>query len=112
MPWLRMGPSFTFIVVYHPPRSQKNKHTFIDFITEFTDVIEDNVLDHANLILIGDFNVHVDNPKCRDAMSFLECISSSNLTRHMRTSTHKRGHILDLIITRSIEDVVRDVFTL
>ncbi len=103
--------SFRLVVVYRPPRSKKNAHTFTDFLSELTDVIDRIATDQPNLLLVGDFNIHVDDADCREARLFRDCLSGYNLAQHVTMATHRLGHTLDLIITRPDDGVVGDVRT-
>ena len=101
--------SVRLVVVYRPPSSKKNAHNFTDFLMEFTTVIDCFSTDQPNLLLVGDFNVHVDDASCHEAGTFLDCLSACNLTQHVTVATHRLGHTLDLIISRSNETGVGDV---
>lgn len=47
-----------------------------------------------------------------DARNFLDSLESANMTQHVTGSSHSKGHILDLIITRGDENLVHDVIIL
>lgn len=65
------------------------------------------------MFTIDDFNFHVDDPTNNEASNFLDLINSYNLTRHVSSAMHRLGHhTLDLIIIRSSEEAVTDVFVL
>ena len=57
------------------------------------------------LIITGDFNIHVDNPTHPHPHAFLDLLDSHHLTQHVHFPTHKRGHTLDLLITRSNSNI-------
>ena len=42
-------------------------------------------------------------------MRFLDLLDSANLVQHVLEPTHRRGHTLDLIITRREEDLIRHI---
>ena len=52
------------------------------------------------LLITGDFNIHVDDPRYTDCVCFLGLLESMGLQQHVDVPTHKSDHILDLIITR------------
>ena len=58
---------------------------------------------------LSDFNFHLDAINNTDARRFNNIIEFFNLKQHVNGSTHKNGHTLDLIITRSEESFVTDV---
>jgi len=78
-------------------------------LTDFASLLDRLVLDSTNLLLVGDFNYHVDNSNEADVSHFLELLASHDLVQHVQGPTHKAGHILDLVITRASEHVVECV---
>ena len=60
-------------------------------------------------MITGDFNFHLDNPSDRAAARFRVMLDVFDLKQHVKNSTHKNGHILDLVITRSGDQLVRNV---
>ena len=98
------------VTVYRPPPSSTNRYTVNMFLEEFPALLELLVLCPGKLILTGDFNFHVDDPSDSSALKFLDLLSSFNLHQHIDVPTHKDGHTLDLIITRSNEQPVSDFF--
>ena len=55
---------------------------------------------------MGDFNLNLDGSNKTDATKLHNLLESFNLKQHVPTPTHSRGHTLDLIITRSEDDLV------
>lgn len=53
----------------------------------------------SELLRLGDFNIHVDNPVSEMAASLCALLDAFGLLQNVRGSTHKRGHALDLVIT-------------
>ena len=51
------------------------------------------------MILIGDFNVHMDSPKTPDTILFNDFLDSLNLKNLVDFSIHLSNHSIDLIIT-------------
>ncbi|XP_028394508.1 uncharacterized protein LOC114518705 [Dendronephthya gigantea] len=68
---------------------------------EFSNVLESVILSKESLLVLGDFNIHVDDSKDSGAMKFL------GLEQHVMQPTHIHGHTLDLIITRKMESLIR-----
>ena len=73
---------------------------------EFGDYLAEVVPLPGELLLLGDFNFHVDCPQNTDASAFIELIDSYGLVQHVRGPTHRHGHTLDLVITRSDNTLV------
>ena len=55
----------------------------------------------------GDFNIYVNEPTKSDVSSFMTILSSFGLRQHVQDATHRSGHILDLILTRFDENLIR-----
>ena len=84
------------IVIYRPPNS-----CISDFLTDFSKLMEGLIHANGHLIIVGDFNIHVDNPRDHDALKFVNILNSFGLEQHVNIPTHDKGHTLDLIITRA-----------
>jgi len=54
----------------------------------------------APLIIVGDFNIHVDDATDMQAGKLIDLLSCRNLRQHVTSPTHVHGHSLDLLITR------------
>ncbi len=96
------------IVIYRPPPSMKNCLTPDMFFKEFTTFMEGILISQGKLIILGDFNFHIDNAANTTASRFLNLIESFNLKQHVVGSTHQSGHTFDLVITRAGESLVDD----
>ena len=98
-----------FCVIYRPPPSRCNKFTVRQFLDEFSEYLQHLVTCTALLIIVGDFNFHIDNENDNDAAAFLEMINSFGLHQHVSESTHRNGHTLDLALTRLSDDIISSV---
>ena len=58
------------------------------------------------LLTTGDFNFHIDCPSDADGMKFADLLDTFGLIQHVQVPTHSSGHTLDLVITRSTNDVM------
>jgi hypothetical protein len=97
--------TFRIVVIYRPPLSSLNKVTYSAFLEEFTTLLEYISLASGKLIMVGDFNCHVDEGGS-NALKFLERLQIFNLEQHVNVPTHSSGHTLDLIITGKDETVI------
>ena len=96
--------------VYRPPPSKKNGLSSEIFFNEFQILIENLAVLPGKLLLVGDFNFHLDNASTnRDATLFLDLLDSNNLIQHVKSPTHNRGHLLDLVITRNSDVVLSNI---
>ena len=110
--WKVSFRNFVFLVVgvYRPPYSEKHPVTQTMFITEFSDQLENLSLTPDPIVILGDFNLHLDDKTDYYSTQFLKCLQSFGFKQHVSMPTHTSGHILDLIITRKgdkISDVSR-----
>ena len=59
-------------------------------------MLERLVLLPGELVILGDFNFHVDNPTKSDAVQFImSLLEAFDLTQHVDLPTHIDGHTLD-----------------
>ena len=90
-------------------QDQTNVISLSEFIQEFASILESFVLKPGRLVLLGDFNIHVDNDRDPDTVKFMELLSNFNLVQHITKSTHEKGHLIDLVITRAHDPCVQDI---
>ena len=64
--------------------------------------MESVILPKERLLVLGDFNIHVDVPNDIDAVKFLDLLESLGREQHVTEATHIFGHTLDLVITRCV----------
>ena len=57
------------------------------------------------LIIMGDFNLHVNNKEYNDAQQCLDVLEASGLHQLVEFTTHKHGKILDLVSVENASDV-------
>ena len=88
---------FVLATVYRPP----GHHT--DFIKEFADFTSELVLAADKVLIVGDFNIHVDNEKDALGSAFIDILNSIGVRQHVSGPTHCRNHTLDLILSHGID---------
>ncbi len=54
-------------------------------------------------LIVGDFNIHVDNTKDALALAFTDLINSFGVKKNVTGPTHFFNHTLDLIISHGID---------
>ena len=72
------------------------------FIDDFIEWICDQLImsEHGNkLLILGDFNIHINYEFDENAGSFMDIIMALGLKQHIHFPTHKAGNTLDLVIT-------------
>ena len=92
---INIAASHIFLhIIYQFPNT-----SMIDFGNELADHFKSyasNPID--KMLLVGDFNVHVDNPDNPDTILLKDLLASYNLVNRINFPTHKLQHTLDLII--------------
>ena len=59
------------------------------------------------LIILGDFNIHFDRPSNSITSKTLEILSTFNVVQAVKESTHVHEHILDWVLYREDEHILR-----
>ena len=77
-----------------PFKQKKTRNYFNNFILKYIIDIES----------YGNFNIHVDVP-CTDSHKLKALLESCNLRQSVNNTTHLHGHILDLFLSPSDQDV-------
>ena len=76
------------------------------FFDEFPALLERIAVASDKLLLLGDFNFHIDDTTNRQVSNFLELLNNHDLVQHIIGLTHKDSHALNLVITRASEDTI------
>jgi len=82
---------------YHPPGPYSN------FVDEFSEFAADVATYSDNVLLMGDSNIHVNNPCDSLAKAFLSIRDTFGFKQHVQLPTHTGGNTLDLVLTRGFE---------
>ena len=97
--------SFYFLNIYRPPSSSTST-----FFEQFQTLLEDIHHTTENLVIISDFNFHVESTS-PNTKTFNSLIDSFDLTQEVNFPTHIYGHTLDLLLTKSNNDHILNVHT-
>lgn len=90
------------ILIYRPPHG-----SVTTFITEFADLLS-LYCEDEDILVIGDFNIRIDVTS-QDTSLFLSTLAEFDLVQHVSSSTHVRGHTLDLVLTRSSSSIINSI---
>ena len=71
-----------------------------------TDFLTSLAVRPGELLVTGDFNIHVNDTNDPNFRHFLEILDSLNLVQPVTEQTHKAGHTLDLVITHKDGDIL------
>src|ERR1043165_4947374 len=88
------GPT-TVLNIYRPGSAQVTAK----FLEEFASVLESIVTRNNQLVILGDFNIHLEESTESSTSQFLELLKQFGLVQHVKEITHRQGGMLDLIIT-------------
>ena len=53
-----------------------------DFLDLFTEYIVDLIAEHENIVLVGDFNIHINNEDNPNAVIFLDTMTAPGLHQY------------------------------
>ena len=62
-------------------------------------------MNDTNVIILGNFNLHVNDPNDDNAMNFIESTQALALQQHVNFSTHASGNTLDLVFTELFNEL-------
>ena len=107
------GPSvpskLRLFVIYRPPSSGCKTTPFRIFMDEFSHLLEHVSIKQTGLMILGNFNVHYGNVDDKNASDLAAILNDTNLQQHVKSATHYRDNILDLVITPVTGSVLTDV---
>ncbi len=89
--------SLALATVYRPPGP------YTDFLKEFADFLSDLLVNVDKALIVGDFNIHVDNTNDALGLAFADLINSFGVKQNVNGPTDRFNHMLDLIISHGID---------
>ena len=75
------------------------------FLDEFEDLVTSLAILPGRLLVLGDFNVHLDDPLSPGVNRMTNILTSTGLVQHVTGPTHRSSHSLDSVISRK-EDAI------
>ena len=77
----------TIVGFYHPPlgSTRNTPARFPDQVSELGQYLFSN---HKNLVLLGDFNIHVNKLDNQDTQAYLDTMEALGLVQHIDQQTH------------------------
>ena len=79
------------------------------FWRDFSTLLEYISAVSSHRIMVGDFNVCVDDKTNKEAKLFLDILDSANLNQHITEPTHQERHTIDLLILSKDEHIICDI---
>ena len=93
----------TITAIYHPPSSPANNITNAAFIADFTEWVMELVAENKNVIILGDFNMDINNPHDADANILIDTLEALGFQQHVDFSTHQHANTLDLVFSEILK---------
>ncbi len=90
----------TCITIYIPESSNIHKYTMSTFFTEFENLLTHYILTKGKLLIMGDFNFHMNKAEKPNVNRMIEILDKFDLVQYVTTHTHRHDNTLDLIITK------------
>ena len=88
-----------------PPPSQTNHSMHPVFLDEFADYMENFLTINHNIVIAGDFNLHIDHQEHLAAQLFTDMMDALGLECHINFPTHQSGHSLDPVFTEALNEM-------
>ena len=102
------GKQILLLTIYRPESSPKNRYTMSEFFSEFSSLLALYHGGNHELMIMGDFNLHINKPHLTNVIKFNEILEMFSLTQHVKSPTHNAGNILDLVITRKDSNLLTE----
>ena len=91
--------------VYKENIPAEQQVTTSPFFDEYPHFLESILLTKGLVIICGVYNFHINNTSNAQAQQFQTVLDSFDLKKHINSPTHRKGHTLDLVLTRSSESL-------
>ena len=76
------------IKIYHLPYSDINQSTNVMFFDDLADTLEKHLMSLSNIVVAGDFNLHIDKKTDPDVNLFKDMIQAIGLDCQVNFPTH------------------------
>ena len=99
------GNTVTCIAIYRPPYPATNQETVAKFVDEFTVWLANISGSFSNMIVLGDFNIHINDENDNEAGIFMDTMIALGFNQHVSFPMHRAGNILDLVFTETCNSI-------
>ena len=79
------------------------------FLDEFASYLTTLISSQCKILIAGDFNFHFDVTDDPDTVKLQDLLETCNMTQFIKEPTHISGHTLDLVVTRSSDNLIHSV---
>ena len=80
----------------------------INFLEDLAIVLEDNIIHTGEIILLGDYNIKVNDDQSMDSINLSDFLDSFGLHNSITFPTHRLQNTLDLVITCQDRTLIRN----
>ena len=94
-----------FFYLYRPPPNRRNNLTASIFTEQLPDLLDYVETLPGFVCLVGDMNIHFDNPLQSLTKQALTTLYLYSLVQVINMPTHRCGHIIDWVIVRPDDDI-------
>ena len=101
--------SINFFCVYRPPCSKANKLSDSMFYPNFYKLFEHVNFMKGSPIILGDINFHFNRPESNDVSKLIDLLDIFRFTQGVNQPTHEKGNILDWIMFRPEDNIMKSV---
>ena len=103
---IESGNQCVFAVsIYRPPYTTINQITDAQFATAFAEWIPNINMQYKNIIILGDFNIHINDSMDANASIFQDIMAATDLSQWVDFPTHKFGNTLDMVFTKCSSNI-------
>ncbi|XP_072030179.1 uncharacterized protein [Amphiura filiformis] len=95
-----------YIVIYRPPPSSVNRLRTSNYLTEFDDFIGEVSLFPNKVVLLGDLNIHVNEPWKSEVKRFIRSYETAGFYQYAEGPTHISGNTIDLFLARLEDGII------
>ena len=85
--------------LFHLPPT--NGMTTTMFLDEVTELLKPPIPKYNNIMLLGDFSMHIEDTSNPDNIIFNDTMEALGLIQHVKSPTHRLGNILDFIFSEA-----------
>ena len=69
------------------------------FLNDFGMFFSDDSIPAENVLVVGDFNFHIDKPNDPDTIRFVQLYRPLGFDQFVTEPSHDKGHILDIVLS-------------
>ena len=74
--------TLTIVGLYHPPLGS-TRNTPARFLDQVSELVQYLFTNHKNLVLLSDFNIHVNKLDNQDTQAYLDTMEALRLAQHI-----------------------------